>query len=259
MTYLKWKKSLALIVQNQPNEYARLWNLEHETRINKKSVQFKRLIGRKYKSQRSAIDALNEAIEETKPINSKWLGSLKFSGRLPNSVVTYMDSLTLSRYYSRTFFNPKSPRPSRSVTLSRPLMASLSGGKWVPAKRFIWITFDRNLPQDPTAVKREMGLDHYPQDYYIYKLDLALKPKQSTFIPTCLDAGLNSAWMPPPVNFPKQWGLTRNLTNGQRHWPELLVETQDYLHQSGLQGQLVSPPDKLVAINPMHIDYKIGR
>lgn len=273
MTYMDWKHDFEPVAQGDPERYAQLWNLEHETRISKEVGLFKRRIGhlhqhRQHASaspQQNAVVAFDEAIDETKPVNSKWLGCLETTNapHLPNTVIT-----TIVKYrYKEEYVDPYQPMRD-PFKLNRPLKTESrkgASGNWVPARRFIWVTFSTSdqapLPQDATTVKREMGLDspEYSPGVFIYRFELTIEPTQRCFSPTCLDAGLRPAWKPPPDGFTQPWGLTRDLTDGRARWPELLVETKDYLHQASPQGELVSPPGQVVPVSPIQIDYIVGR
>ena len=272
MTYMDWKHNFEPVAQGNPERYAQLWNLEHETRISKELGLFKRRIGHLHQhrqhasasAQQTAVVAFDEAIDETKPVNSKWLGCLETTNAppIPKTVVTYQ-SLGSVRYgYRGAVHNPD--RPSKSIRLKGPLKTRKdASGNWVPARRFIWVTFltgeQGPLPQDPTTVKQEMGLNHFEEGNLIYRFELTIEPTQRCFIPTCLDAELRPAWKPPPDGFQQPWGLTRDLTDGRARWPELLVETKDYLYQGPPKGELVSPPNQAVRVGPVQIDYRVGR
>jgi hypothetical protein len=203
------------------------------------------------------VSALDDAIQETQPVSSKWLGSLQVwaDTPAPNEGVTHLSATMVVRYRVGTDFDPHDP--PRTVQLS-PLKVR---GSTIDS-RFIWVTFDVSgtgvSRHDPTVVKRELGLDHFDAADYIYRVPLPISVGQPCFIPTCLDAGLNPPWSPPPRSHSWPWGLTRNLEIGQLMWPELLVEARAYLHTRA-RGDLVSPPGSRVAIGSLNVDYMIGR
>lgn len=137
------------------------------------------------------------------------------------------------------------------------------GGPWRPTKRFHWITFShggKHPPRDdPTRVKRELGLAHFMKDDVVYRFDLPFADDQDVWVPTCLDAGLYEAWAPPPVGATDPWGRTRDLVDGQPGLPELLVQVEDYFTAMPLVGRLVSPPGPAATIGALTVDYMVGR
>jgi hypothetical protein len=207
---------------------------------------------------------MDDAIKETKPVASRWLGQLPVSldAGVPPSVETYVHSNDIARYGGDIVVDPANPPgaipgfPLKSKT-RRPT------GTREPVARFVWVTFEAEgasvSRNDPTAVTRELGLAHFPGDGYVYRIALAVAPNQPCYIPTALDAGLGAAWRPPPTDSTDPWGLTRDLVDGRARWPELLVETADYL-DAPPDGTLVSPQGESARrIDEMHVDYMIGR
>lgn len=113
MTYNRWKKQFekqALRARPAERErlHARLWNLENELRIPRKTSAFRGFIARKYGSLRrnrkrisagqTALDALNAAIEATRTVKSKWLGALPIDAARAyrRAVCTHIPLLTLN-------------------------------------------------------------------------------------------------------------------------------------------------------------------
>ena len=273
MSYGNWESAFkSRVVPSSPEQAARLWNLNHEWRVNEPRGQFRGRIGTLYRRHRSrgsaaaqaAERAFQEATDETNALKSKWLGLLpgKAGAPVPSSVATYLHSTKIAKDNPALPLDPV--RPPRRVTLTGPLKARrdpVSG--WVPYTRFIWLTFGRGGRRpsrvDPTAVKRELGLDHFPPGSFVYRFELNLLDNQDCYIPTCLDAGLREAWKPPPMGFARPWGLTRNLTNGAPGWPELLVETDAYLSVTAPVGTLVSQRGAATPIRRVRCDYMARR
>lgn len=273
MRYKQWRDTFdGEIASSDPSAQARLWNLEHEDRINAKRGQFKTLIAKLYGQQRTgsvsaaqaASGALADAITETEPVESKWLGlqPVDDSGDLPSFVISYVRYSDIRKRNNGAYKGRGRPRPSE--TLHGPLKARKAiDGSWEVVTRFIWVTFASggNEPpmEDPTAVKRELGLKHFKEDDHVYWFRLDIASSQNCYVPTCLDAGLYEAWKPPPKSFSQPWGLTRDLVDGQQRWPELLVETKDYFRDPSPVGELVSPPGNPVPIRRVDPDFMIGR
>ena len=268
MAYADWHKAFStLVIPGSPRDEARLWNLTHDNRINRHRGQFRRMIGRNFDEELrsgkpdkdSAEAALLSARETTEPVDSKWLGLLQADTQddIPPDVVTFLAS------WQFTWANPGTPisadNPPRSITLQFPLKTDAGG----PYTRFIWVTFDTAagaLPRDdPTRAMRELGMGHWKKGDTVYCFELVIESDQVGFTPTCLDAGLGEAWKPPPEDSTAPWGFTRDLTDGQDRWPELLVESADYNSKGPPAGRLVSPAGKKEKVGSVVPDFMIGR
>ncbi len=282
MTYDDWKHGFTTAAVDQPQLRAQVWNLEHETRIDAEIAAFRssidaccdRLVFRREPD--AEAKALKEAIDETKPIDSQWLGLLPVAetstSAVPTEVWTYLTSRQMARFYTKgKLFDEHQPHTA-PISLSSPLNCTRSpDGALTPVSRFIWITWAPGgapLPDDPTQVKRQLGLAYHPDDsrsayaegLYVYRVPLLLgRARQRLFVPTCLDAHLGEAWAPPPRDFTSAWGLTRDLVSGEPRWPELLVGTADHVRDAPAVASLVSPTSAPVAIGPLRIDYMAGR
>ncbi|MBI3892850.1 MAG: hypothetical protein HY303_15110 [Candidatus Wallbacteria bacterium] len=268
MTYSTWKSAYEKHVASAgAKAEARLWNLENETRIDGECERFKDRLGELFVEEshkglaetEASAAALERAVQELRPGRHPSLGRLESADRtaIPASVETYLDTNEIGWRYPTAFFR------GRSVELPGPLKCLSSPGNWVRHRRFMWITFEtggtRVSRESPTAIKRELGLPHFKQGARIYRFELSLPPNRKRFIPTCLDAELYEAWQRPPKGSASHWGLTRDLTDGQTRWPELVVETDDYLGDTSPVGRLVSPASHEEAIQNVAEDYMIGR
>lgn len=271
MAYAQWEQDYLAAAGPEQREKARVWNLEHETRVTKQRGSFKRLLGKQHAKNRSAgqppkeaaNNAMVHAISTLESVSSKWLGLLPVTGdrsAIPPSAETYLSGFTVERFHSRTGFDRK--HPPRTVRIS-PLKVRFAGGRGIVENRFIWVTFRAGgsaLPQDdPTTVTRELGLTHFKPGDYVYRFSLSIVVDQDCYVPTCFDASLYEAWKPPPKRHNQPWGLTRDLTSGASMWPELLVQTADYetVHPTGeLVSPKGSPPQ---TIGHVHVDFMIGR
>lgn len=272
MAYKAWRQAfVSQVAPHDQRQQARLWNLDNERRINKHLGQFRRRLGDRFDWHLrtdigpgpAAHCALADALKELETVSSKWFGLLPVSATasVPTTVATYINSGKIRKRTATVFLSRG--HPARRLRLRGPLKADLIAGGWAPGTRFIWLTFDAGsgLPSqtDPTLVKRELGLAHFPKGEFVYRFELTIEPTQTCYTPTCLDAGLYEAWKPPPQPWPHPWGLTRDLTDGQSRWPELLVETTDYRHITSPLGELVSPPGPAVPIGLLEEDFLIGR
>ena len=267
MAYQQWRNDYHTAGGADPALRAQLWNLENEHRVPKVRGSFKRNLGRLHTLQlgtgatpaTAAVGALEQGIRETEPVGSKWLGRLASTAgsSLPQTVVTHLSSGTVARYHSRVVIDPKAP--PRRVALDA-INSTIRGGARIPHRRFIWITWATtglHLPGNASSVKREFGLAHYRIGEYVYRCEIDFDyTRHGLFVPTCLDAGLRAPWRPPPRGFAQSWGLTRDLTSGELRWPELLVETADYLRTTPI-GHLVGNPP--TPIGHVAVDYMIGR
>lgn len=269
MSYIDWRATFVLVAEGDDKHFARLWNLEHEHRIDAILARFReRLAGLFAESlnagegrEKGAVGALTGAVNGTFPIGSAWLGHLTCGSadRVPEVVVTFVPARKIAYELPGVFVNPD--RPQREVKLPALLKARRAGsGMWDITPRFIWITFGEGgravSAEDPTAVKRELGLDHFRELDFVYRAELRLLRGGALFVPSCLDAGLGPAWMA-PIAAGAPWGVTRDLTDGQPRWPELLVQTSEFLVD--VTAVLVSPPGTWVRIGPVGIDYRAAR
>jgi hypothetical protein len=201
-----------------------------ESRIDADIADFKLAIGDAYERtaggppEERPKAAFSFVIDQTHPPESRWLGKLRFNedgSVLPTIVVTHLSSAKIAKDFTKAFFDVK--RPLRQVQLD-PLGTAVVGGVRRPYKRFIWITWATplsDLPDNPTIIKREMGLDHYGAGEYVYRCFIEIdKGVHTIFVPTCLDAGLSPAWRPPPQERDVPWGLTRDLVTGDQPRPQ---------------------------------------
>ena len=171
MAYADWRKDYAGAARARPELQARLWNLENETRISGSRGSFKRHLGQLHSQEQakgsrpaeSAESALVRATGELEDPNSQRLGKLQFDAdSLPqSSVLTHVSAMGAARNCSLTMIDPDDP--PRQVQL-HPLQTREVHGTRVPRRRFIWVTWAPgadSLPDNATALKRELGLAHY--------------------------------------------------------------------------------------------------
>ena len=265
--YQQWRSDYHTAAGVDPALQAQLWNLENEHRVPKVRGSFKRKLGRLHTLQLgtgaspadAAKESLQQGIRETKPVGNKWLGRLSSTAGnlLPHTLATHLSSGMVAKNRPEVYIDPKAP--PRRVVLN-PIKSTIRGGARVSDGRFIWTTWattGSHLPDDAAAVKRELGLAHYPTGEHVYRCEIDFDhARHMVFVPTCFDAGLGPAWKPPPRGFTHSWGLTRDLTTGDFRWPELLVETADHLGTTPV-GHLVGNPP--APIGHVAVDYMIGR
>ena len=272
MSYRNWQEVFPDVERDEPRRFAQRWNLENEYRINQHRGQFKRMIGRRFRTlntadapKPAAIEALDRAVAETRPVNSRWLGLLRLvdPSTLPKPLVTHvpMTLVEIARFRTRAYVHPT--RPLKRVKLTQPLKTyTTADGSPQPHTRFVWFTFEDGtvLPNDPTTLSKELGLGYIRPSpaSFLYRCTLDARTDH-LYIPTCLDAGLYEGWAPPPLNHSLSWGLTRHLETGKPSWPELLGETVDYLADKPV-ATLVSPPGESArAVRELRPDYRTGR
>ncbi len=268
MAYTEWHNEFRTsVIPGSPKDEARLWNLTHDNRINRHRGHFRRMIGRNFdeelrsgKPAKESVEvALLSARETTEPVASKWLGLLQATPHddIPSDAVTFLASSEIRR--ANPLVQISDDNPPRNIPLQFPLKSEV-GGRYT---RFIWVTFDpagNALPRDdPTRVKRELGMDHWRKGDTVYCFELVIESDQVCFTPTCLDARLYEAWKPPPDNSTEPWGFTRDLSDGQSRQPELLVEAADYNSTGHPVGRLVSPAGNKEKIGSIDPDLMIGR
>jgi hypothetical protein len=260
MTYAEWISSLRDIANTDDQVFAMLDNLLSEDRVD--LTAFRSHAAHLYTTRVLAGEAAPEAAKavletlqsELADPGAAGLGQL-VGGATPEgaSLVTHTSA---SDHKYRT---PESPRPGASVV-------EFAAGKARPPAdiqcRFIWVTFpDRSgnevRADDPAVVVQELGLAHMSGDKEIYRFPLPPPPSGRFWIPSALDAGLYEAWMRPALDHVEPWGITRDLTTGERRWPELLVETSEYLYD--VAGTLVRRPDGTATVGPIGTDFRRGR
>jgi len=177
---------------------------------------------------------------------------------VPAKAVAHVNSVRVAKKLSKTHIDEMNP--PRRVKLP-PLHTDTTGGVTARARRFFWITWappGSALPDDPTQVKCQLGLAHYPEGTFIYRCPIAIDGAHPRlFVPTCLDAELYYAWSPPPPGVAVKWGLTRDLATGKARWPELLVEGDDLASAPAI-GELVGPGRTPIARVDVS-DYMLGR
>lgn len=268
MAYSAWRNDIAAGVSADPQRRreARLWNMEHDQRIVKGVGVLKRMLGHRHTS--SPTPNPGEAAEATlEGVFKRIFGHLRRWLRLlpartstppPSDVWTYISAEELAKYHEDVFFDPDAGQ--RTARLLKPLKAKESATGFEPATDFLWVTFEENgrrpPTDDPTAVRREIGLPHFPENEHIYRAPLTVRSDQSSFIPTVIDARAGPAWQPAPPDADR--GVTRDLTTGADRWPELLVDTSEYLALKP-RIELVSPAGTADKARPVTIDYMAGR
>ena len=269
MTFDDWKASFDLESAGNPSNFARLWNLTHETRIPTGLVSFRNLVVDHYKavllagSSRPASDALIRAISECVSLSSHWLGLLPSTSKAhlggPTAeLVTNLRARDIARSATRTIVDEDNPPLQVRI---HPPGATFENGLLELFKRFVWVTWEstgNRLPDDPTLVKKELGLDHFPADGYIFRCSINTTVVDKFFTPTCLDAGLCAAWAP-PLDPSSHWGMTRDLVDGSERWPELLVETADVAKEGHYVAKLISPAASRQRTQPFSVDYLARR
>lgn len=266
MSYDQWRRDLDPVAASNDRVRAQLWNLENETRIPAALSDFKTFIGGHYTAAQagaggSAADTLQAACDDCKPPDSRWLGRLPWSDSadVPAAVNTFITASDADRYKVEDF---ERDRPPSEIHLQRFKGVRTSGtaNAYRPWKRFIWVTWPTQghpeLPSDPTAIKRELGLAHFREAEFVYRVPLSRNGGQKLFVPTCLDAELYHAWSPPPANSP--WGMTRDLTSGRLCWPELLAEAADFLDRE-LLAQRMPPNVGYTPVGPVDDHPMAGR
>jgi hypothetical protein len=264
MSFRAWKLQVSGGAGGSPELTARVWNLAAETRIRPHLAAFRRRLGSLYKvalsgglgPNQACLVALNLACEETRAARSKWLGLLPvgYSHLMPGFMMTCIPLTDFQRYYASGPVDTNNP--PRRLRFSSPYKLSSSG----PVCRFIWLTFSsagNPLPDDPTALARELGLAHYRSGTYVYQIRYDVRG-HDLWIPTCLDASLYEAWAPPTVGHTDPWGLTRDLVSGLPSHPELLAEVTDH---AGVrpEAELVSPAGQLLKVGTVNPDYTANR
>jgi hypothetical protein len=252
--YGAWKDAFLNTVEEDDRQWARLRNLEDENRIPVDIAKFKdhlgsefvRLIGIGRGPSRAAPEALDNVVAQIRANpGSPWFFLLSPPSRhgMPHTVVSYY-KVSLDASAKRHTTSSAKAEQMTKMRLDAPL-----GYDWhkerglVRIKPSIWVTWSpdaRPLPDDPAAVKRELGLAHFRETDSILRFTLTISPAgPDVFVPTCLDACLYEAWAPPPETYKKPWGLTRDLSNGDRLWPELVVTTQSQSHVAHPEGDVV--------------------
>lgn len=239
------------------------WNLLAETRIPEVMAEFRALLGEVHETEcttattrsAAALASLGKMVEQTRGTDSRWLGHLRLEAAdtVPASTCTHVSVRELRRYARLGRITPG--RPPRRIRLERPLKAESNGKLHT---RFIWITFataESPLPDEPAAVMRELGLAWYDPGDHIYRIVLTVDPNR-LLVPTCLDAGINEAWAPPPAG--SAWGMTRHLETGLACRPELLTEASDHVGAK-LVAELVSPPGVWRTVGEVVCDFLCNR
>ena len=264
MTYADWQADFAPVAAASSVSEAQAWNLENEFRIDTQRGQFRRRLGYLHDKARrtglagadAARSSLQQAISETDDVGSRWLGLLpvEATARLPERMYSHVPVSDFVRYAPPGHIDPANP--VRRTRFGSAYKMTSRG----PDRRFIWVTFEsdgRAPSDDPTAVVQQLGLAHYHNTDYAYRFWLNVDGCE-LYIPTCLDAGLNEAWAPPPVGHVEPWGLTRDLETGDRCKPELLTETIDH---AGVKPtvELVSPPGTSQEVGHIVKNFMVGR
>ncbi|MCP4594555.1 MAG: hypothetical protein GY842_27805 [bacterium] len=272
MAYKSWRSAFAARFPGEPDcaSEARLWNLENDRRIRKRIGILKQKLGRQHGKLCSsgsagspdddAAHVLDEVLEETRAKPVKWLRLLPVpsSAPPPPEVFTFVSAEELAKYHPDVFLDPESGQ--RTVQLPKPIKARPEGLGFVAATPFLWVTFEENGLRppldDPTAVRCELGLPHFRADEYVYRVPLTVRPGQDSFVPSAIDANAGPPWKPADPGAMR--GVTRDLTTGEDRWPELLVETRDYLSVHP-RVELVSPAGPAVKAQSVPVDYMVGR
>lgn len=269
MNYQTWRNAYIGVVGGNQTKLAHLSNLDREDRI-PRVADFKNGIAARWTAagaheDPSADTALQDGVEELKPLASGWLGLLPVAGvattRIPRRTYTHVSSEHVARFRSRTPIDPD--RPPATADLAPLNWRRLPNGDLELASRFIWVSWPPvagPLPRDPTRLKQELGLDHYATGQCVYRCRVDVNAANETcYIPTCLDARLYEAWARPPDGHTEPWGLTRDLCTGEPRWPEVLVEAAPR-RDLRPTGYLVRPTRHASAkIGPVVSDFMIGR
>ena len=263
MTFDQWRRAFEPTSRGDDRRRAQLWNLDHETRIHATLDEFRDRIAKHFNDgllthdrDAAASAGLAAARKDTEPADSTWLGALPrgpWEG-VRGPIYNFRSWVSLERYRTRA------PSYGSALTTSLPPPVTFEFSLRVSG-RFIWITWAPellDLPDDPTILKRELGLPHFGEHDCVYRWDVSIEQSQALFVPTCLDAALHEAWQPPPRGHASPWGLTRDLSSGESRWPELLVEAKDYVglrvRETRLGARTTSE-----RIGPVAEDYMIGR
>lgn len=250
MSYPQWRSAYEAAAAGD-RDRARLWNLEHETRIPQIDA-FRAELGRRHLANLADAGAtLDNAISELlRPVASRWLGLLPRTGDPPPTPLVTHRPRDAASYY-----DPGASPDSAAHSPSREKAFPIE-----PHRRFVWVTHadtaGRQVSRtDPTAVARELGLAHCHEGSFVYRIEMPARVAP-VFVPTALDAKLDEAWAPPPdPNSPH--GMTRDLVDGSPRWPELVVNTADF--EGRWVGVLVSPPDDPQGVGSLAPSYMAGR
>ncbi len=257
----KWIKTLRAIAETDDRVFARLHNLLSEDRVEMEKLieaceeEFNSLVAGGESEESSASEVLRELMKRLDNPCSHLLGQLA-EGAPP----AHVDRLITHIIRDEVEYGvPSVPRPSRQFSIYAMGKTSANGSI---CRRFIWVTFadasGKGLSdQDPGEVVRELGLAHFDAEGNAYRFELPAPVSGTYFIPTALDAELYEAWQRPDSGHAHPWGLTRHLETGLPCWPELLVETKEYLHDC--VGELVTRPDGTTAVGPSKPNFRIGR
>lgn len=261
MGYADWLKEFVAWAGGSPIFRARLWNLENEYRARADVDKFCTQLGAEFDAQirlgnppqYAAKLAFETACGQLASSSCPLLGLLPVGGSVPAEVFTHIPLTDYRRYYASGHVSPTNP--PRRLRFSAAFKIGPSG----PVHRFIWVTFEEagDPSLDPTEVKRQLGLSHFPEGDYLYRFWLNVA-KLQLYVPSCLDARLSEAWSPPPKAHSHPWGLTRDLESGIPGKPELLTEVVDHAAVKPI-AELVSPPRMLVAIEPLNVDFMARR
>lgn len=261
MSYDLWKAAIAAARPHNPRLHAKCWNLDHESRVAVEMGRFCDALGAEHADAlgrtadpvEAASAALDVVVERLRDCGCKWLGLLKVAKTdgIPATLVTHVSRRSLKRYCVEAKLDEL-----RRVVLDTAFKVKPDG---TLVSRFIWMTFapGGGLGDDPTALKRRLGLDHFDEGDTVWRMEFAVDPTR-LFVPTCFDAGLGAAWAPPPAGHVAPWGMTRDLTTGAAVLPELLAETADYISVRPV-ASLVSPPGATQIIESIVVDYMAGR
>ncbi len=261
-TYEDWLAAVEIVWETHGAIGARCWNLARETRIPEALAEFRAILAARFGGEltaspdlpgAAACAALELAIGQIMDGSHGLLGliPLQRPADVPRMMVTHIDGDDIMRYYSRQ--NPKDDHPI--VVLDRPLKVRDDGSEVSP---FIWFTFEADgaaFTDDPTEMKRRLGLDRVEEGTTLYRLEFEVDPERLR-VPSCLDAELRAAWAPPPNG--RDWGMTRDLETGQPAFPELLGWTEDHRAARPV-ARLVSPPGQTARIGPVAVDYMAER
>lgn len=253
MPYAQWRAAYGTAAAGDGGHrlLARLWNLENESRIPEAMRQFLAALGQRHLSapDNAASTLAAFVAQQLRPVDSPWLGTLPRQAAPPRPLVTHRHPDAAAYAHPGTNPGSSTRRPSRQVQFP-----------FGRDRRFVWVTFADDRGQqvsgtDPTAVVRQLGLAHYPEGSFVYRIELPDRDGPA-FVPTALDAGLHEAWAPPRDPGADR-GSTRDLVDGAPRWPELVVEAADYA--GSWTGDLVSPPGAPRAVGAIAPDFMAGR
>jgi hypothetical protein len=258
--YEDWLTAIRAVAVTNDEVFASVDNLTGEDRVSLEDLEIR--IGAKFTEEVAKGGPTNQAAlcalqsvqcELCEPAHPK-LGAIPAPAGHGATLITHINGDDLS------YIDPTLVAPGDRVSLFAAGKAARSG-TWKVRRRFIWVTFPdvygRTVPSTPPAqAVRELGLGHMKDATAVYRLDFPHAAGTQAFIPTVLDAGINCVWQKPPAGT-KEWGMTRDLADGSPKWPELVVETKDYMRN--MVGVVLKNTDGSTHVNVPAINYRSNR